>query len=329
MSSLTLSNISKRYPVRRDLLGRVVDEFSAVDGVSLTVPHGKTLGLVGESGCGKTTLGRIAVRLLQPTTGEVRLDGRDFARFTRQERKQVRPKIQMVFQDTQTSLDPRMTVEAIVAEPLRANRIVERSSLNERVTILLERCGLDIDHLQRYPHELSGGQRQRVVIARALATEPDVIVLDEPTSALDVSVQAQVLNLLKDVQDELGLTYVFISHDLGVVRFMSDDVAVMYLGRIVEKGPAEEVFTSPLHPYTKLLLRSVPRPDPSARAELSTSRPGEVAAGTALPAGCGFAPRCPHARPACGEQPELRQIGGHDAACWAAESWHPNGVEVG
>jgi oligopeptide/dipeptide ABC transporter ATP-binding protein len=224
----------------------------------------------------------------------------------------------MVFQDTQSSLDPRMTVEAIVAEPIRVNGLARGAALLERVAALLDRCGLDTDHLQRYPHELSGGQRQRVVIARALATEPDVLVLDEPTSALDVSVQAQILNLLKDLQDELGLSYVFISHDLAVVHWMSDDVAVMYLGEIVETGPAAAIFRAPRHPYTRALLAAMPAPDPSERA--APVARGDVPHADAPPSGCRFHPRCPRAEAVCSAQaPDLREVAGRDVACHFAE----------
>jgi oligopeptide/dipeptide ABC transporter ATP-binding protein len=321
MSELIADGVRQRFPIRGGFLGRIVGHVHAIDRADVAVPRGRTLGLVGESGCGKTTLGRIMVRLLEPTEGTVAFRGTAFGDLDKQAWRALRPKVQMVFQDTQSSLDPRMTVEDLVGEPIRANGRLGGPERRARVAELLDRCGLGVEHLQRYPHELSGGQRQRVVIARALATDPEVVVLDEPTSALDVSVQAQILNLLKDLQDDLGLTYVFISHDLGVVRAMSDEVAVMYLGEIVEHGPAAEVFARPVHPYTQLLLRSMPRPDPRRRRARRTDAAGSIPHADAPPDGCRFHPRCPHAQEACraAPSPPLHVVAGHDVACLRAQ----------
>jgi oligopeptide/dipeptide ABC transporter ATP-binding protein len=319
---LEVRGVRKHFSARAGLLGGGGPPVRAVDGVDLVIERGKTLGLVGESGCGKSTFGRLVVRLLEPDEGEIRFEGRDINGVGRRTWQSVRPRIQMVFQDTQASLDPRLTVERIVAEPIRVNGLARGEEVWERVAELLGRVGLSAVHLQRYPHELSGGQRQRVVIARALATRPDLMVLDEPTSALDVSVQAQILNLLKDLQDELGLTYLFISHNLSVVRAMSDEVAVMYLGEIVERAPAAELFREPRHPYTRLLLLAMPRPDPVAR-RLRTPIRGDVPRPDAPPSGCRFHPRCPRAEARCAaEVPQLRPVADEQlAACHFAEEF--------
>jgi oligopeptide/dipeptide ABC transporter ATP-binding protein len=330
VSELELREVRHLFPAAGGLLGRGRgDPVRAVDGVSLAISAGTTLGLVGESGCGKSTLGRLVVRLLHPTEGEIRYGTVDFAAASRRELARVRPEIQIVFQDTQTSLDPRMTVESIVAEPVRLNRLARGGAVYARAAELLEHVGLGIELLQRYPHELSGGQRQRVVIARALATNPRLVVLDEPTSALDVSVQAQILNLLRDLQSELGLTYLFISHNLSVVRAMSDEVAVMYLGEIVERGPAEAVFEHALHPYTRLLFASMPRLDPLNRRPRYHLQ-GDVPRADAPPPGCRFHPRCPRAEGVCSvEHPELRLLGpDHAAACHFAEEFIGKPLEV-
>jgi len=321
-AQLATVELRKYFSTRRALLGSAPAPVRAVDGVDIAIRRGTTLGLVGESGCGKSTLGRLVVRLLEPTAGAIRFEGHDINRIKRAEWRRLRPLIQMVFQDTQSSLDPRMTVEAAIAEPIRVNGLARGEAVYERVARLLEQVGLSISHLQRYPHELSGGQRQRVVIARALATEPELIVLDEPTSALDVSVQAQTLNLLKDIQDELGLTYLFISHNLSVIRAMSDEVAVMYLGEVVERAPAASLFRNPLHPYTRLLLLAMPQLDPLGRRPRTPIK-GDVPRPDAPPSGCRFHPRCPRAEDVCQQSPpHLRELEeGHIVACNFAEEY--------
>lgn len=319
---LELRDLRRYFSSSRGLLGRFQPPIRAVDGVSLDLAPGTTLGLVGESGCGKSTLGRLAVRLIEPSSGAVLVSGAEIGLLPKRSWRLLRPRVQMVFQDTQASLDPRLTVEAIVAEPLRINGVVPRAEVYERVVALAEQVGLTGPHLQRYPHELSGGQRQRVVIARALATEPRLLVLDEPTSALDVSVQAQILNLLKDLQDRFSLSYLFISHNLSVVRAMSDEVAVMYLGEIVERGPADAIFENPAHPYTRLLFGSMPRPDP-AHPRQRLRLEGDVPRADAPPCGCRFHPRCFRAEALCSqESPALveRQTG-HPAACHFAHEF--------
>ncbi|MGW2093089.1 ABC transporter ATP-binding protein [Promicromonospora sukumoe] len=262
---LEVRDLVKHYPVRRGLFRRAAGAVKAVDGVSLTLERGRTLGLVGESGSGKSTLARVLVGVEAPTSGQVLVDGEDVTRLSRAGRKQLRRDVQMVFQDPYTSLNPRMSVSEIVGEPFAIHGIDPTGGLRTAVGDLLELVGLDPDHANRYPHQFSGGQRQRVGIARALALRPKILVCDEPVSALDVSVQGQVINLLEDLQDELGLSYLFVAHDLGVVRHIAHDVAVMYLGRIVEQGPEAEVYDAAQHPYTQALLSAVPVPDPSVR----------------------------------------------------------------
>ena len=318
--NVSTTALRKYFTPRTGVLGGSGPPVRAVDGVDIAIRRGTTLGLVGESGCGKSTLGRLVVRLLEPDEGEIRFGGRNINDLKRSEWRPLRPLIQMVFQDTQSSLDPRMTIETTLSEPIRVNRLGRGQAVYERVAQLVSQVGLSPVHLQRYPHELSGGQRQRVVIARALATQPEVIVLDEPTSALDVSVQAQILNLLKDIQDELGLTYLFISHNLSVVRAMSDEVAVMYLGEVVERAPAGALFTNPLHPYTRLLLSA--NLDPFERRP-RTPIEGDVPRPDGPPDGCRFHPRCPRAEGRCStEVPPLRSVAPeHIAACHFAEEY--------
>jgi oligopeptide transport system ATP-binding protein len=284
------------------------------------VQAGETLGLVGESGCGKTTIGRLALRLLEPTSGTVAFAGRDLASLPRGELRRVRAQMQIVFQNPFASLNPRMSVEEIVARPLLIHEGLGAAARRGRVAELLEQVGLRPEHARRYPHEFSGGQRQRIAIARALSVHPRLLVLDEPTSALDVSVQAQILNLLRSLQAAMGLTYLFISHDLAAVRHMSDRVAVMYLGRVVETAPAETLFAAPRHPYTRALMSAIPVTDPRARRE-RLRLTGDIPSPIRLPSGCAFHTRCPIAAERCRvERPELRPIGDAMVACHFTDS---------
>ena len=309
-------HLKKYFPVRG--IFRVVGYVRAVDDVSFMIPRGKTLGLVGESGSGKTTIGRLLLKLIEPTGGRIYFEGQDITKLRGRRLKEFRKKAQMVFQDPYGSLDPRQTVYDIIMEALKVHHMVPDDPYSYIVK-LLEEVGLNETHVYRYPHEFSGGQRQRIAIARALAVNPEFLVLDEPTSALDVSVQAQILNLLKQLQRSRNLTYLFISHDLGVVRYMSDYIAVMYVGKIVELGPAEEVFEKPLHPYTQMLLASIPIPDP----ELAKRKPaikvvGEPPSPMNPPPGCRFHPRCPKAFDRCRreEPPLVEAETNHWVACW-------------
>jgi oligopeptide transport system ATP-binding protein len=319
---LEVTDLVKHYPVSAGFLGRQVGLVRAVDGVSFTIRRGETLGLVGESGCGKTTTGRCILQLERPTSGSVRFEGQELTTLAPPALRAVRRRIQVIFQDPYSSLNPRMTVGQIVGEPLAVHGLVrEPSARDARVQELLRQVGLLPQHGHRYPHELSGGQRQRVGIARALSLEPSLIICDEPVSALDVSIQAQIINLLEDLRRELGLTYLFVAHDLSVVRHISDRVAVMYLGRIVELADRQALYEAPLHPYTKALLSAVPIPDPEveARRERLVLR-GEVPSPLHPPSGCAFHPRCPIAVDQCRQaRPELREVRpGHRAACHLA-----------
>ena len=288
----------------------------AVTQVDLAVYEGETLALVGESGCGKSTLGRLLLGLLPPTQGQAFFDGEDLAALSPRALRALRRQMQMVFQDTAASLNPRLDILGILSEPLRIHQLCPRGDFPARCAALLDQVGLPRDLLGRYPHELSGGQRQRVGIARALALSPRLVVCDEPVSALDVSVQAQVLNLLADLQAARGLTYVLISHDLGVVRHSADRVCVMFLGRVCEVGPTKDLFTAPRHPYTKFLLAAVPRPDPTCRGREEDLLAGEIPSPVHPPSGCPFRTRCPYAQEICAQQvPPLEGAGDHQAAC--------------
>jgi oligopeptide/dipeptide ABC transporter ATP-binding protein len=311
-------HVKKYFPIRKGILQREVARVHAVDDVSFEVRTGETLGLVGESGCGKSTLARCIVRLYDLTAGSVTFEGRDISRLSRRQLRPVRRELQMVFQDPYASLNPRKRVGAILSDPLRIHHYGDRTKIRSRVRELLDLVGLSPEHVNRYPHEFSGGQRQRIGVARAIALHPKLIIADEPVSALDVSIRAQVINLLDDLQDELSLTYVFIAHDLGVVRHVSDRIAVMYLGKIVEVSPAEELYRRPVHPYTEALLSAVPLPDPDLSAQRSQIvLEGDVPSPVAPPAGCRFHPRCRYATEICSiQEPPLVMHGqGHVAAC--------------
>ena len=329
---LEVRNLKKYYPIQTGFLRRVTGQIRAVDNVNFTVRRGETLALVGESGCGKTTVAKSILRAFDVTEGQITFHGdgaeTDVARLQGSQLRRFRRHIQMIFQDPYSSLNPRQRVRDIVAEPLLLNGMARGSELTRRVQELLDMVGLRPEYGVRYPHAFSGGQRQRIGVARALALNPELIVCDEPVSALDVSIQAQILNLLKDLQEEFSLTYLFISHDLGVVQYVSDRVAVMYVGKLVELASAEDLFARPRHPYTEALLSASPKPHPRYRGQLTTVT-GEVADAANPPSGCHFRSRCLHAQQLCADaEPPLRPVGttGQLAACHFAEELELNGV---
>jgi oligopeptide/dipeptide ABC transporter ATP-binding protein len=314
---LQVEGLEKHFPLRKGLLNRATEYVYAVDGVSFHINKGETLGLVGESGCGKSTVGRSILRLIEPSAGAIRMDGQDILPLSRRELHPYRRKMQIIFQDPYSSLNPRMTAGDIVGEPLVVHGIASGQEKQDRVAALFRRVGLRPDQMRKYPHEFSGGQRQRIGIARALSLEPRIIIGDEPVSALDVSIQAQVINLLMELQEEFQLAYLFIAHDLSVVEHISHRVAVMYLGRIVELANREDLFLRPQHPYTEALLSAVPLPDPRRVRKSRIVLPGDVPSPVSPPSGCRFHTRCPLAVPRCRTQtPELREVQpNHWAAC--------------
>ena len=331
---LQVRDLKKHFPITGGLMRKTVGYVKAVDGVSFYIKKGETLGLVGESGCGKTTTGRTVLRLIEPTDGEILFDDPDMGpvrvdELETKDLKTIRPKMQIIFQDPFSSLDPRMTLERIVAEPLRINKVLHGQALRNRVGELLELVGLRHEYMTRYPHAFSGGQRQRIGIARALALNPKLIICDEPVSALDVSIQAQVLNLLEDLQAQFDLTYLFIAHDLSVVEHISDRVAVMYVGFLVEMAATDELYYHPKHPYTEALMAAIPKPNPRMRTR-PIKLPGEVASPANPPSGCYFHPRCRYAQEICSrERPLLRDVGNeHWVACHFSEELELAGLEA-
>jgi oligopeptide/dipeptide ABC transporter ATP-binding protein len=316
MALLEVKNLKKYFPVKKGILSRTMGQVRAVDGVSFALKRGETLGLVGESGCGKTTVGRSILRLIEPTSGQITFNDQNVLGLEREELRKVRASLQIIFQDPFSSLDPRMNVGQIIAEPIRNHLKVSRTEIRNRVAYLMERVGLHPEHINRYPHEFSGGQRQRIGIARALALNPLAIICDEPVSALDVSIQAQVINLLAQLQEQMNLSYLFIAHDLSVVEHISDRVAVMYLGRIVELATDKELYQNPLHPYSRALLSAVPIADPEIQRKKILLQ-GDVPSPINPPSGCSFHTRCPECKEVCSRQEPIFQDAGdgHWVAC--------------
>ncbi len=313
---LEVRHLRKTFPLKKTFTGKVTKELVAVDDVSFKLKAGETLGIVGESGCGKTTSGRAILKLHEPSGGQIIFDGEDITNYDSKQMRHLRRQMQIVFQDPYSSLPPRSTVGGILSEPVEVHNIVPKDKVKEYVLELMEKCGLRDYYYERYPHEFSGGQRQRICIARALSVNPKLVVCDEPVSALDVSIQAQIINLLKKLQREMNLAYIFISHDLSVVKFISDKIAVMYLGSVVEYGSKEDIFKNTLHPYTKALFSAVPNPDPTAKTE-RVKLEGDIPSPANPPKGCRFHTRCPYAKDICKHViPEYREYGeGHFAAC--------------
>ena len=317
---LEVRHLRKTFPIKKTMFGKVTMELVAVDDVSFKLMPGETLGIVGESGCGKTTTGRAILKLHKPTGGQIIFNGEDITNYTSKQMRDIRKQMQIIFQDPYSSLPPRSTVGGILSEPVEVHKIVPKNQIKDYVLELMDKCGLRDYYYERYPHEFSGGQRQRICIARALSVNPKLVICDEPVSALDVSIQAQIINLLKDLQKQMNLAYVFISHDLSVVKFISDKIGVMYLGAMMEFGTKEAIFTNPLHPYTKALFSAVPNPDPTAKME-RIKLEGDIPSPANPPKGCRFHTRCPYATEICKHvPPQYKEYEeGHFAACHMLE----------
>ena len=317
---LEVRHLRKTFPLKKTFMGKVTKELVAVDDISFKLMPGETLGIVGESGCGKTTAGRAILKLHKPTAGQIIFNGEDITNYTSKQMRDIRKQMQIIFQDPYSSLPPRSTVGGILSEPVEVHKIVPKNQIKDYVLELMDKCGLRDYYYERYPHEFSGGQRQRICIARALSVNPKLVICDEPVSALDVSIQAQIINLLKDLQKQMNLAYVFISHDLSVVKFISDKIGVMYLGSMMEFGTKEAIFTNPLHPYTKALFSAVPNPDPTAKME-RIKLEGDIPSPANPPKGCRFHTRCPYATEICKHvPPQYKQYEeGHFAACHMLE----------